>query len=508
MLKAAASPGDNRGLSLPCATMTPAATRAPFFYPLVAVALAASPLVFFPLVAGASRYDNQRLLELLCAVVAGLVVVGRAVTGRLPLVVLHRHTAVLLGSFSLLGLLSSAYAYSLRHALLEWANLLLLLGVAWLIAGEIQRGGDAALDRLLRFCGLGCAVYLLVEIGVYAAVMRAGGQPATESFIFGFDNYRFFNHIQTVSLPLLGLLATRTLDGAHRRFWWAVTALWWTLLFLSAGRGTALGLAAGLTGAAFFSSSAGRRWCLSMALAAVYGLVVYLVFFAAIPVWGGLQPIGLFFAVVERSFESPASGRLLLWSRALDMVATHPWLGSGPLHFAHAARDLRAGADPHNWLLQVASEWGVPALVLLVAVLFRAIRTLAKALRPLLGDTIPAQPTATALLVAGIAVVVDGSVSSLIAVAASQLWTAVYLGMAWGWVASRRNAPHAASKQVALGTRLAVMACAMGLLVALVWGVWPELQNLSGLRAEALRLSPDAGASPVFWPRIWLHGYF
>lgn len=488
--------------------MTPEATRVPFFYPLVAAALAASPLVFFPLVAGASRYDNQRLLELLCVVLAGLVVVGRAVTGRLPLVVLHRHTAVLLGGFFLLGLLSAAFAYSLRHALLEWANLLLLLGIAWLIAGEIQRGGAAALDRLLRFCGWGCAVYLLVEIGVYAAVMRAGAQPATGSFVFGFDNYRFFNHIQTVSLPLLGLLAARTLDGAHRRFWWAVTALWWTLLFLSAGRGTALGLAAGLAGAACFSVSAGRRWCFSMALSALIGLVAYLVFFAAIPVWRGLQPIGLFFAVVERSFESPASGRLLLWSRALDMVLAHPWLGAGPLHFAHAARDLRAGADPHNWVLQIASEWGVPALVLLVAVLGRAIRTLVAALRPLPGDATLPQPTTTALLVAGIAVVVDGSVSSLITVPTSQLWMAVYLGMAWGWIASRRNAPHAASRQVALGKRLAVMACAMGLLVALVWGVWPELQNLAGLRAEALRLSPDSGASPVFWPRVWLHGYF
>ncbi|NKI71931.1 hypothetical protein GN109_21130 [Collimonas pratensis] len=67
-----------------------------------------------------------------------------------------------------------------------------------LVASKIAAKGDALLEQLLRLCGIGCAFYILVEIVVYAGLIKLGGQPVNARLIFGFDNYRFLNHIQTV----------------------------------------------------------------------------------------------------------------------------------------------------------------------------------------------------------------------------------------------------------------------------------------------------------------------
>lgn len=67
--------------------------------------------------------------------------------------------------------------------------------------------------------------------------------------------------------------------------------------------------------------------------------------------------------MVQRSVESPASSRTVLWWRAWELVAAHPFLGVGPLHFAHDSAALNLPAHPHNWVMQIGAEWGLPALL-------------------------------------------------------------------------------------------------------------------------------------------------
>jgi O-antigen ligase len=74
-----------------------------------------------------------------------------------------------------------------------------------------------------------------------------------------------------------------------------------------------------------------------------------------------------------------ASGRLLLWSETVRLIAGHPLLGAGPGGYIdaipayHDARyERRVGPQtppdsPHDWLLQAAAAGGLPLLVLVLA---------------------------------------------------------------------------------------------------------------------------------------------
>lgn len=442
----------------------------------VAMCLVISPFLVLPLVTSANIHDNQRLIEISCVLFALAIIWFQLINGSAIPLLLSRPITLLLALFFLFGLDSSSTAYSPRHAFFEWVNLLLLFGVAWLVATEISAKGDLLLDKVLMICGLACAAYLLLEIAIYLSVLKAGVQPKPAQLIVGFANIRFFNHVQTISLPLLGLMASRMPDRGRKLFWWVITALWWMLLFVSAGRGTFVGLTVALVIVWCTLPQAAGAWCRFMLLAGLAGLVAYLFFYAVIPLILGLEPFGFFFSTADRTMASPTSGRMLLWTRALEMIREHPWLGAGPGHFAHYGQDLQIAAHPHNWPLQIASEWGMPALLLLNGVLALAMLKLWQ-LRKIISAK--DQETLTAWLVTGCAILVDGLVSGLIVMPTSQLWIALYVGCAWGWTCSRSPSIQIIDFRPTRVHSVLVTVGALLLMYALVHGIWPEFVEMN-----------------------------
>lgn len=463
---------------------------------VIATCLVISPFLMFPLVSGAAVYDNQRLIEIFGGILA-LVVISCQLMSRASIPLLFsRPIAILFVLFFSLGFISSLTAYSPRHAFFDWANLLLLLGIAWLIAWEVSIRKDVLLDKLLTVCGLACVSYLLITIFIYILVLKAGIQPSLSLLIVGYDNYRFFNHVQTISLPLLGLLAARMPDRGRKAIWWVITALWWMLLFVGFGRGTFMGLTVGIAIIWYAMPKVAGAWCRSMALAGAAGLVAYLFFYVALPLMLGMEPFGLFLAGVGRTAENPASGRLLLWARALEMIQADPWLGGGPAHFAHYARDIPYGACPHSWVLQIGSEWGMPALLLLSGALALAMLRLWR-----LRKTISAgnQATLTAWLVTGWAILLDGLVSSLIMVPTSQLWIALYVGCAWGWTCSLSPTVKTINYQPSAGGRVMAVVAALLMTFPLVHLTWHTLKDIQ---------NNPYSKEITYRPRIFLNGDF
>lgn len=475
---------------------------------LVTAALCASPWLYLSLPGVSGYHDKQRFVQLGVAAAGGCIAAWAQWQGHRPASVASRPIAVCLALFFALGLLSSAVAHSPHHALLEWSNLLLLLSAAWLIASEVSHEGEHLLSRLLLVNGVACFLYAMLAITVCGVMLSVGQQPTTGALLPGFDNYRFFNHTQTASLPLLGLLAARTADRDRKVFWWTVTALWWMLLFLAAGRGTFMGLVLG-TGAVFclWRNAAVRRWCLSVWVAGLAGCLMYLLLYLLLPLAKGLKPFGSLMAAVDRSLERPTNGRWPLWEQAFDMVATHPWLGAGPMHFAHVSADLQLGAHPHSWVLQLASEWGLPATLCFVAAAALGIWTLWRTRLTVAAHDQRAACTLAAWLVTGIAIGLDGLVSGLIVMPASQLWITFYLGCAWGWVGLQRRHGLVNMQTVpARSVRLAGLMLMPLLVLVLLLSAWPQIRDIKANEARALR---DSGTGQTtFRPRVWRAGYF
>lgn len=470
---------------------------------LLSSALVLCPWLLLSPLPEAGFHDRQRLLQFL-------------VVGLLGLGVMHlrswvwpgsRLAALGVGMFFLLGGVSSALAESSRHAWLEWANLLLLLLASWHLAQALQDGGDRLLDRLLLLVGLGCALYAAAAVLMALALARVGGVADPRLLMFGFDNHRFFSHTQTVSLPLLGLLAARVQDRARRWIWWGVLSFWWMLLWTAGARGSVLGLGMGLAVVAVWLGRPVRAWCLGMVATAVLGLLAYALLYVALPQWQGQPAMGLLSGAVERSMAQPVNGRGPLWAHAWQTLWAHPWWGVGPLHLARQGPDGLTGAHPHNWLLQLGAEWGVPALMgLLLAMVSGLCGLWRMRARALAGDAREPVTLATWGLVA-VALLADGLVSGLIVMPASQLWIVFYLGCAWGWACVRR---HAAAPLPAwsppVWARVWVGLLALGLLGLLVHGVLPELRDLAGHEQRSLQQDTQPGAQ--FQPRILRAGRF
>lgn len=413
---------------------------------------------------------------------------------------------VLLSLFLLAGFVASTASFSPRLALLEWTLFFLLIALGFVIASEIAGGPRQSVRLVLTAVGIGCALYELNVALIYAVGVAHGISYSGPSFIFGFENYRFFNHGQTVSLPLLVLLvALQPRFSRRHTFWFIVATLWWTLLLVSGGRGTAVGLAAGFLAVLILLRGRALRFGQEFLLTAVAGLAGYLLLFYAVPMSLGLGHWGAMSDIVERSVAAPTSNRIGLWKLSLEMMQQQPWFGFGPVHFAHLASQIDAGAHPHNWMLQIGAEWGVPALVLLCITIALVGRVLLRISRDLGDSEMESHTTLSAWTMGCSAILVDGLFSGLIVMPLSQLWISLFLGLVWGWCTWHRVGPE----PVVRGWRPPGIAgpIALAALVVIMWtGLLPEA--LDPARPESLPSTQALYPNDVFRPRIWTAGYF
>ena len=451
----------------------------------------------------AERHDDQRCVEL---AVLLLVAVAVALRGRgAALAATSTKVQLFLLGFFTLGLVSALSAWSLRHALYEWSSMLLLAVLAFAVATEIARSGVDGLQRVLRCVGAACLLYSLRVLITYGTALAGGFQLDMHALAVGFSNARFLNHTQTALLPLIVLLCLQERPGtALRRTWFALASFWWALLYVSEARATWLALAAGCVLTLLVRRRHAYGFFKTMGLAALGGCLIYGAMFILLPMLGGLHAFGSVANVVERTASDPASGRMLLWRRALHLIAQHPWLGAGPQHFAHYGAELRIGAHPHDWVMQITSEWGVPALLCVLCLLGLGMRALLRTGTRIAPADRDKQQMLVVFVAALTAILVDGLFSGVFVMPQSRLAIALVVGCAIGWVRTVEGAagPGRAPAVARGGVALAAVAAAC----VLAWAVAPSLA------AHATHAPPspaEQAANPgTHWPRIWETGYF
>jgi len=344
--------------------------------------------------------------------------------------------------FFVLGVVSSLRHPHPGYYLTEVALLFSLTAAAFVVAAARIAAGSP-FDRLCLWllAGLGAFVALQEAMGLLAHWSLGSEMSYDEMFIY-FAHPRFYNQLQTWTVPLLAALPFVT--GYGKKWVFAATLLLgmqWYLLLASGARGSIVGIAAALVLVGALALPASIKWLKVQASGLLLGAGAW---FSVLWLQAWLTPSsGQFLAQSLGRDMTTSTGRSWFWQVAWREAAQHPWLGMGPGRFGC---DLRAAlpAHPHDILLQLLSEWGFPAVLMVIAVLgYVAFRLIAYV--RCVARTAPrgGRELNLSLAAALVAAAAHACVSGLLVMPASQLMSP----LAGGWLlglAYRNGGPAAA----------------------------------------------------------------
>ena len=395
-------------------------------------------------------------------------------------------------------------AASCLHADLPWVAArevaldVSLLFVATVLAAQLR--SPEARDRALTWLTVGTTAYSLLWLINLSMAAASGDAVSPWDLLFGFDNPRFFNHVQTVVLPLVAVVAvsprsSRLLKAAAGM----AIVLGGAMLFVVLARASTLGLVAGGVAAYCMGHRHARRY-----------MTVLL---------GGLAAGALLMFVAWEAWLSRLGGQMAyhdlgqvhfrdyLAHRALDMCLSSPWLGVGPMHFSHASNPI--AAHPHNIYAQLLAELGVPAVLLIGVLVFRGLQ---RRFHSLCAASATEPALAAGLVGATVAMLIDGAFSGNFVMPLSQLAIVLLLALLNGVHSEQRGAGRAAS---AMATSRDVQMRGVGgwLLVCLLTVPLTVVTLREGLPPSDPQIRTghprlEATGEQFLNPRFWAHGWF
>lgn len=193
------------------------------------------------------------------------------------------------------------------------------------------------------------AVFTALLAGTIVHEVRLGGFGIASHPVIGATLYGF------VLLTSAFVLLPRSASWPARLLWLGVIGLCTAFMLLSGSRGPLIALAAALV---LGLAIADRRIAIAVACLFAAGLVIGLL--------ADFRPFEMLFTRGE-------SGHFAIWREALDSIAARPWFGFGSLaDFAFTGKN-GPSRSPHNLLLANQLYGGLPATLLLAALIGTAL---------------------------------------------------------------------------------------------------------------------------------------
>lgn len=351
---------------------------------------------------------------------------------------------------------------------------------------------DGTLRKIVRLFIGGQAFYVALILILLISGQIFGGVLDYWKIFAGFSNPRYFNHAQTLIIPLLaGAIGMKSLQDRWRWVSYFALAAHFALLMLLLGRGTAVALLIIGMAAAIFLGKQGRSFALTLVIGTLLGATLYFCFAQALPHLLGFEAIPAFRDVGERN---SVEARFYLWQIAWTDIVNHPWLGIGPMHYAHHFNG--EAAHPHNVYLQVAAEFGLPFAALVLLALAWALKTTFLRIRKQGGDL--QDPLAVAAFAACVAALIDGLFSGNFVMPISQIWVVFAVSLLISRLS--KTDPDVVEHPSAWQRGFLVFVIAaqvVGLAIA-SQEFWLDSPNL-----VAGQLNPGEFFSPRFWQDGW-----
>jgi O-antigen ligase len=257
-----------------------------------------------------------------------------------------------LAYFLLSGLWSDGFSWAAFADLLRVSLLLLLFFVITLQLGTRYSGFP---DRLFVWFAASAGASLLAVFAAAALGLLPFGPRFTG---FGLAVHPVIGAtLYGVALLVAAFeLLPRAAGWRPRLAWGAVILLCAAFILLSGSRGPLLALAAALV-VAFAVTD--RRLALGVAALLAAGIAV-----------GLLSDL----RTIELLYTRSQSGHFEIWQQALAAIPERPWLGHGSLANIDFVGKHGPGRSPHNLLLANQLYGGLPASLLLAALLLLATR--------------------------------------------------------------------------------------------------------------------------------------
>jgi O-antigen ligase len=388
----------------------------------------------------------------------------------------------LLLAFVGIGVISALLAPLRFEALAEVGLVVLLAALTLLTALVVSRNPAQAL-RLAQWFALLCAsAYVLGVATRLLAAINLERAIDLDVWILGYANPRFPSALHTVLIPLLAMAIMNRREARFLRIGASVTLpLLWAINVGLGTRGIWFAYAVALPALLVIVGrrNAGRLAGVIVA-AAVAGVAIYYALLALFGVSGTATA-----AAPASSLNLTLTSREVLWQLSFDAIRASPWLGMGPMQFATLGSPV--GAHPHNWVLQVASEWGLPALAM---VLFGVLRLMGALRQTVDHQNLPAP------LLAVLAALALGLVDGNLVMPVSQSATALALGLLLGLPTPETLASGRRLMEIRRALTALLTTASVGLLLAFAENSWTHQPSAV---SEFRKSNPTAWLVPRFW---------
>ncbi len=320
-----------------------------------------------------NSYNQQRLSALLLMVLGVGLLLCCGISRRSGLMVLNSwspRNKLMMLILPVLGLLSGLGATYPWFSIQEIAFFcLLLLTTVTVAVARIHLGSVFGWLMAISLTAIGWNYFIGFVMCYQIAISNYYDiQIVLDQLLHKFSHVRFFGQWQSWTLPLMVLpmlLTSRSLPKHLLLLFLLPAMFWWLLLFASGTRGTALGSLVAVVLTLFFYRRRALRWLRWHLTAAIGGGAGYLAFYCLLPsFWStAIHAETVAQGLIDRP-STGLTGREYLWASAWEMIVQQPLLGVGPMHYADYGNHI--AAHPHNALLQIGAEWGLPALFIVL----------------------------------------------------------------------------------------------------------------------------------------------
>jgi len=350
--------------------------------------------------------------------------------------------------FLILGGISCFFATQPDWAFLEYGHILLIIVLTFFIGTFAAENPEKA-KMYFTTAVLGYLFFYLCRVGFFYILYQLGEVPLwpgdlNSKALYSFSAVRFFNQTQTWTIPVAACLGWYHWNYSDnmllKRALPVLIAGWGMLVIASGGRGTILGTVVALFVVWAFLVVRDKWKCLGYgSFLAVSAGVGYYIFFELLA--GGTKP------TLQRA---SSSGRLDNWAELFPEIAAKPFLGYGPMHYSSVALD-NAWGHAHNWFLQFAYEWGIPAALILLVLFLAGLYCYGRYLKSDITENTYEKEDywiKVGLLGSLAAAFVHGIFSGLTVMPLSQSWFILAAGVAMGLSRTKKiSVPGAPSSQ-------------------------------------------------------------